>query len=281
MALTEMVIMPGEDYQAICDSVRAKTGRTELLKSGEVAPAIDGIKNNTGIDTSDGTAEENDIAYGKTAYVNGVKIEGNIPVESYVDTNAAIWWDSTNKKLNLYSYPTERVIIGTEYREEAEDGEEFYYSDMADLYCPGEELGNATVEDVAEGKTFTSENGVKLIGTYQKAMTIFQTYKTGTYSPSEDTSCGSGVYHGLGNVKPNFYCIYCKESDALDSGYLNFAMGIQITGSGQAIFHYIDSQSQKVAATSTFFASTTYFNLQNSSVKYKGGYTYNWIVGVI
>ena len=74
MALTEMVIMPGEDYQAICDSVRAKTGRTELLKSGEVAPAINGIENNTGVDTSDGTAEENDIAYGKIAYVNGERI---------------------------------------------------------------------------------------------------------------------------------------------------------------------------------------------------------------
>ena len=279
MALTEMVIMPGEDYQAICDSVRAKTGGTELLKSGEVAPAIDGIEINTGTDTSDGTAEENDIAYGKIAYVNGERIEGNIPVESYIDTNAEIWWDSNNQRFNLYSSPVERVIVGSEHKEEA-DGEEYYYTDIVDLYCPGEELGNATVGDVAQGKTFTSENGVKLTGTYKNSIPIFQAYKTGTYSPSEDTSCGSGVYHGLG-IKPNFYCIYCKESDALGSGYLNFAMGIQITGSGQAIYHYIDSQNWQVAATSTFFASTTYFNLQSGSVNYKGGYTYNWIIGVI
>lgn len=48
MALTEMVIMPGADYQAICDAVRAKTGGADLLKSGEVAGAIEGIESGGG-----------------------------------------------------------------------------------------------------------------------------------------------------------------------------------------------------------------------------------------
>lgn len=43
MALTEVVRMPGADYQAICDAVRAKTGGTELLKSGDIPGAIEGI----------------------------------------------------------------------------------------------------------------------------------------------------------------------------------------------------------------------------------------------
>ena len=43
MALTEMVVMPGADYQAICDSVRAKTGGTALLKSGDIPAIIDAI----------------------------------------------------------------------------------------------------------------------------------------------------------------------------------------------------------------------------------------------
>ena len=159
MALTEMVIMPGDDYQAICDSVRAKTGGTELLKSGEVASAIDGIEINTGIDTSDGTAGTNDIAYGKIAYVNGEKIIGNIPVDSYIDTNAYIHWDSINKRFNLYSLPKQRIIVGTKYP----DGERT--DDMVDLYCPGNELGNAAIGDVIQGKTFTSENGIKMTGT--------------------------------------------------------------------------------------------------------------------
>ena len=42
--LTDYVIMPGSDYQNICNSVRSKTGGTDLLKSGEVSAAIDSIQ---------------------------------------------------------------------------------------------------------------------------------------------------------------------------------------------------------------------------------------------
>lgn len=38
--MTDMVIMPGSHYQAICDAVRAKTGDTAALKSGDLAAAI-------------------------------------------------------------------------------------------------------------------------------------------------------------------------------------------------------------------------------------------------
>lgn len=49
--LKDFAIMPSSDYQAICDAVRSKTGSTELLKSGELASAIEGISSggNTGI----------------------------------------------------------------------------------------------------------------------------------------------------------------------------------------------------------------------------------------
>lgn len=40
MSLTEYVIMPGIDYQEICNAVRAKTGREDLLKSSEIAPIV-------------------------------------------------------------------------------------------------------------------------------------------------------------------------------------------------------------------------------------------------
>lgn len=41
--MTDMVIMPGSHYQAICDAVRAKTGGTAVLKSGDLAAEIAGI----------------------------------------------------------------------------------------------------------------------------------------------------------------------------------------------------------------------------------------------
>ncbi len=43
MALTDYVLMPGADYQALCDAIRAKTGKSEALTSGELASEIAGI----------------------------------------------------------------------------------------------------------------------------------------------------------------------------------------------------------------------------------------------
>lgn len=42
--LTDEVLMPGADYQAICNAVRALTGGTMALKSGDIAPALAGVK---------------------------------------------------------------------------------------------------------------------------------------------------------------------------------------------------------------------------------------------
>lgn len=220
MALTEMVIMPGEDYQAICDSVRAKTGGIELLKSGEVAPAIDGIKVGSNIDTSDATATANDIAYGKTAYVNDEEIVGDIPVDSYIDTDAYILWDSNGKSFNLYSYPTERIIIGSKYKEEI-DGEEYHFTDYVDLYCSADVFGNATINDVKEGVTFTSKNGLKLTGQYVASNTPdepvvsnspYSAVVTFEWIPITDTAISSipKLTHSLGMI-PDGYYIVCKD----------------------------------------------------------------------
>lgn len=41
MALTDQVIMPGSDYQAICDATRKLTGETATLKSGDISTELD------------------------------------------------------------------------------------------------------------------------------------------------------------------------------------------------------------------------------------------------
>ena len=111
--LSELVIMPGKDYIDICNAVRSKTGQSGDLVSGELPMAIQSIVSNSGIDTSQGTAVENDIAQGAVAFVKDKQVVGNIPFEPYIDTNASIDWDETNKKITLYSYPKNRIIIGT------------------------------------------------------------------------------------------------------------------------------------------------------------------------
>lgn len=44
--MSEYVIMPKEDYVAICDAVRDMTGGTSVLKSGDIAELILGIGGN-------------------------------------------------------------------------------------------------------------------------------------------------------------------------------------------------------------------------------------------
>lgn len=42
--MTDQVLMPGADYQAICNAVRGLTGGTAALKSGDIAGALAGVK---------------------------------------------------------------------------------------------------------------------------------------------------------------------------------------------------------------------------------------------
>lgn len=44
MDLTEFILMPGVDYQDACNAIREKTGKTEGIRSGEMAAEIRGIK---------------------------------------------------------------------------------------------------------------------------------------------------------------------------------------------------------------------------------------------
>lgn len=65
--LTDMVIMPGADYQTACDAIREKTGSTGAIKSGDMAGRIRGISAGGGdLDALiDGTITEveSDIKY--------------------------------------------------------------------------------------------------------------------------------------------------------------------------------------------------------------------------
>lgn len=71
--------------------------KPENLKAGTTCLGINGTME-AGIDTSDATATAEDIARGKTAYINGEKVEGNIStinVASGITANGQLS-DSTN-----------------------------------------------------------------------------------------------------------------------------------------------------------------------------------------
>ena len=122
----------------------------ENIKSGVT---ISGI---TGTFTNDGTAKSSDMADGVTAYVNGQKVTGTIKDS----TSGWIFDDSTPKPLPS---PQEITYMAMSFSPTIDlilrSGTKCYTRTSPSNF------GDATAADVAFGKTFTSNAGLKVTGT--------------------------------------------------------------------------------------------------------------------
>lgn len=144
-----------------------------------------------GIDTSDATAAANDMAEGVTAYINGEKITGALPVIEDYDGHGATFnsiqnFGSSATIYEIWGQITEDVI--------------FRENSSVIIETPKNEFGDATAADVVSGKTFTSSKGVKITGTHTCSGGSGGTDTSDATAVAEDIAQGKTAYINGGKV---------------------------------------------------------------------------------
>ena len=182
----------GADPSLFGDATAADVAKGKTMTS---AAGLKVVGTNTNdADTSDATATADDIAKGKTAYVQGKKVTGKLTeylagetLSYYTSGDEEVTIkrdsDSDNISIKIHCFDDDKIMRHNSYIKLGADAILF---------------GDATAADVAKGKTFTSAAGVKVTGTATSGSTSsgnnnVEAYAVTSTNPSVNFKTTSGT----------------------------------------------------------------------------------------
>lgn len=257
-----------ELFNAIADAIREQEGSSNTIIADNFPTRIRSLTpTGAGLDTSDATATVNDIAFGITAYVNGSKIAGNVPVSSNLQFALGAGYNATASAtpaaLALTLNNPAKTIVNT--------------NAPIQLQATLNQFGTVATSDVISGSTFTSTAGLKQTGTLTLDTEISnqEDLITQIQTALEGKSGQTSIYVGTGlnlysgdQQRSGYYTTDNQEGDILgydssvDTGFVYASGGKETFNNGSTVTQV--TYSCILDLTKTPIADKGFFVLPNT-----------------